>query len=54
MTKDVAFETVRAPINDRIDNAHRTKYGGSPYLSPMVSGRTRAATFRSARRRKIA
>ena len=30
--------------NDRIDEAYRTKYAGSPYLKPMIGGRARAAT----------
>jgi hypothetical protein len=34
------------PINDRIDEAYRAKYRGSPYLSPMISARSRAATVR--------
>jgi Uncharacterized protein conserved in bacteria (DUF2255) len=32
------------PINDRIDDAYRAKYARSPYLSPMISARARAAT----------
>ena len=44
-TKDVTFEPVDdGPINDRIDDAYRAKYGGSPYLSPMIGGRVRSAT----------
>jgi hypothetical protein len=31
MTKEVAFEPVDGPINDRIDDAYRAKYGDSPY-----------------------
>lgn len=42
--KDVAFAPVAGGINDRIDDAYRAKYATSPYLPPMVSGRTRAAT----------
>ncbi|WP_246700647.1 DUF2255 family protein, partial [Rhizobium sp. PEPV16] len=34
------------PINDRIDDAYRAKYGKSQYLAPMVSARARAATVR--------
>src|SRR3989441_12062341 len=30
--KDVAFERVDGPVNDRIDDAYRAKYGGSPDL----------------------
>ena len=44
MTKDVVFEPVDGTINDRIDEAYRTKYAGSPYLKPMIGGRPRAAT----------
>ncbi len=34
VTKEVSFEPVEAEINDRIDDAYRAKYEGSPYLSP--------------------
>jgi hypothetical protein len=46
MTKDVVFEPVHGAINDRIDEAYRTKYAGSSYLKPMIGGRARAATVR--------
>ncbi|MES0099656.1 DUF2255 family protein [Mesorhizobium sp. M0019] len=46
MTKDVAFEPVDGPINDRIDDAYRAKYRGNPYLSPMIGARARSATVR--------
>ena len=46
MTKEVTFEPVNGAINDRIDDAYRTKYQGSPYLSPMVGARARAATVK--------
>jgi hypothetical protein len=46
MTKDVAFEPVDGSINDRIDETYRAKYAGSPYLSPMIGARARAATVR--------
>src|SRR3954449_1682666 len=46
MTKDVTFEPVDGPINDRIDEAYRAKYRGSPYLSPMIGARARSATVR--------
>lgn len=50
MTKDVSFEPVQVPaedpINDRIDDAYRAKYGGSPYLEPMIGERARTATVR--------
>ncbi|MGH6976699.1 MAG: DUF2255 family protein, partial [Stellaceae bacterium] len=32
MTKEVAFEPVDGPIHERIDDAYRAKYRGSPYL----------------------
>jgi hypothetical protein len=44
MTKEVRFEPVDGPMNDRIDDAYRTKYRGSPYLKPMISARARSAT----------
>jgi hypothetical protein len=46
MTKDVTFEPVDGPINDRIDEAYRAKYPGSPYLGPMIGARTRSATVK--------
>jgi hypothetical protein len=46
MTKDVVFEPVEGPINDRIDDAYRAKYAGSPYLKPMIGTRARSATVR--------
>ena len=46
MTKEVAFEPVDGPINDRIDQAYRSKYKGSPYLSPMIGARARSATLK--------
>jgi hypothetical protein len=50
MTKEVAFEPVDGQINDRIDDAYRAKYAGSPYLKPMIGERARAATVRVAPR----
>jgi hypothetical protein len=46
MTRQVGFERVDGPINDRIDEAYRAKYKGSPYLDPMIGTRARAATVR--------
>ena len=46
MTKKVAFEPVDGPIFDLVDDAHRAKYPGSPYLSPMISARARSATVK--------
>lgn len=45
-TQDAAFAPVDGAINDRIDEAYRTKYRGSPYLAPMIGQRARAATIR--------
>ncbi|MGK9232965.1 DUF2255 family protein [Inquilinus limosus] len=50
MTRDVTFEPVDGPIQDRIDAAYRAKYGGSPYLAAMIGPRARAATVRIAPR----
>ena len=46
MTKEVAFEPVNGAINDRIDDAYRAKYHGSPYLSPMIGAPARSATVK--------
>jgi len=46
MTKEVTFEAVVGPMNDRIDDAYRAKYQGSPYLSPMIGERARSATVK--------
>lgn len=54
MTKEVSFEPVNGRVNDRIDEAYRAKYKGSPYLSPMVGAHARAATVKvMPRERKI-
>ncbi len=45
-TKDVTFEPVDGPINDRIDEAYRKKYHGNPYLGSMISARARAANVK--------
>jgi hypothetical protein len=44
ITNDVAFEPVRGVINDRIDDAYRSKYRTSPYLEAVISERARSAT----------
>ncbi len=44
MTKEVTFEAVDGPINNRIDDAYREKYHGSEYLAPMIGTRARSAT----------
>jgi len=46
LTKEVTFEPVDGPINDRIDEAYRAKYRGSPYLSPMIGAQARSATVK--------
>ena len=46
MTRDVTFEPVSGAIDDRIDAACQAEFRGSPYLSPMISTRARAATVR--------
>ncbi|MFY9940051.1 MAG: DUF2255 family protein [Silvibacterium sp.] len=46
MTQDVAFEPVDGLMNDRIDDAYRSKYDSSPYLKPMIGVRARSATVR--------
>jgi len=50
LTREVAFEPVEGPgeerILERIDEAYRAKYQGSPYLKPMIGARARAATVR--------
>ena len=44
--RQAAFEPVDGPVNDRIDDAYRVKYRGSPYLDPMIGNRARSATVR--------
>jgi hypothetical protein len=46
MTREVSFEPIAGSINDGIDDAYRSKYGGSPYLKPMIGARARAATVK--------
>jgi len=46
MTKEVTFEPAEGPINNRIDDAYRAKYHGSPYLKPMIGARARSATVK--------
>lgn len=46
MTKEVAFEPVEGSINDRIDDAYKEKYKGSPYLKPMIGVSARSATVK--------
>src|SRR3954470_5684168 len=46
LTKEVTFEPVEGPINDRIDEAYEAKYEGSPSLSPMIGAGPRSATVK--------
>ena len=46
ITKEVTFEAIEGTINDRIDDAYRVKYKGSPYLSPMIGASARSATVK--------
>jgi len=46
ITKEVTFETVDGPVNQRIDDAYRAKYHDSPYLDPMIGARARSATVK--------
>ena len=46
MTWAVAFDPIDGPVNDLIDDAYRAKYGGSPYLRPMIGARARSATVK--------
>lgn len=44
--RDVRFVHDEAAPAEAIDDAYRAKYGGSSYLSPMLTARARAATVR--------
>lgn len=46
LIKEVLFEPVNGPLNDRIDDAYRAKYRGSPYLGAMISEQAKSATIR--------
>ncbi len=46
IAKEVVFEPVDGAINDRIDDAYRAKYKGSPYLRPMIGSSARSATVK--------
>ena len=41
MDKEVVFEPVDGPIKNRIDDAYRAKYRGSPYLTKSDDRHTR-------------
>ncbi len=51
LTRDVTFEPVDGPANDRIDEAYRAKYRQSPYLGAMIGGHARSATVKIVPRR---
>ena len=46
ITKELTFEPASGALHDRIDDAYRAKYNGSPYLSPMIGARARSATVK--------
>lgn len=48
MTVEVNFEQVDSDsdLNNLIDDAYRKKYSDSPYLSPMIGDRAKAATIK--------
>ena len=46
MTKEVAFDPVDGAIQNRIDDAYRTKYKDSEYLPTMIGERARSATVK--------
>lgn len=46
ITRDVAFDSADESLNERIDDAYRAKYAGSPYLRPMIGGAARSATVK--------
>jgi len=43
ITREVTFEPVAVPINDRIDDAYRAMYRGSSYLNPVIEPGARSA-----------
>jgi hypothetical protein len=46
ITKDVQFESADQGINERVDEAYRTKYKGSPYLKPMIAEQLHTVTVK--------
>jgi hypothetical protein len=46
MMKEVVFEPVEGDVNAQIDEAYKKKYSDSPYLSPMIGSRAKAATVK--------
>jgi hypothetical protein len=45
VTREVTFEPVVGPVNDRVDDAYRAKYGDSPYVRPMLEEPARSSTL---------
>lgn len=43
-THKVTFRPADPSLNDKVDQASRRKYAGSPYLPPMIASRAREAT----------
>jgi hypothetical protein len=50
MTRNVVFEPVKGPVNDRIEDAYRAKYKTNSYLKPMIDDCARYATVKIATR----
>ena len=50
ITKEVSFEPIDGKVNNRIDDAYKAKYKGSPYLQPMIGSGARSATVKIAPR----
>jgi hypothetical protein len=46
LTREVVLDPAVGPINDRVDDAYRAKYRGSPYLKGMVEAPIREITIR--------
>jgi hypothetical protein len=46
ITKDVQFESADQGINERVDEAYRAKYKGSPYLKPMIAEQLHTVTVK--------
>ena len=46
IAKEVTFAPAGEAMQNRIDDAYRAKYKGSPYLSPMIGIRARSATVK--------
>ncbi len=46
LERAVQFEPIHGEINDKIDEAYKSKYATSPYLNSMISDRAKAATVK--------